>query len=93
MIGSALLDRATATDGRILRDKVLRGFGMRLNARKRTFQIATSVCGKQLRMMLGHWPWMTVDEARMKAMEVLRKYRNRDAKPMYAEAVHEAQRI
>lgn len=49
---------------------------MRLNARKRTFLIATSVCGKQFRMMLGHWPLMTVDEARTKAMEVLRQCRN-----------------
>jgi hypothetical protein len=49
---------------------------VRLNDRKRTFLIATSVCRKQLRMMLGHWPLMTVDEARMKAMEVLRQCRN-----------------
>lgn len=37
MITESLLSRATATDGRILRDRVLSGFGVRLNARKRTY--------------------------------------------------------
>ena len=46
MISESLLKRATATDGRILRDRVLSGFGMRLSARKRTFLIATSVSGE-----------------------------------------------
>lgn len=63
-ISESLLGRAGATDGRILRDRVLSGFGVRLNARKRTFLIATRVGGKQFRMMLGHWPLMSVDEAR-----------------------------
>jgi hypothetical protein len=40
MISESLLRRATASDGRILRDRVLSGFGVRLNARKRTFLIA-----------------------------------------------------
>ena len=51
---------------------MLSGFGVRLNARKRTFLIATSVSGKQFRMMLGYWPLMSVDEARSRAMDVLR---------------------
>jgi integrase len=71
-----MLKKATATDGRILRDRVLSGFGVRLNARKRTFLIATSVSGKQFRMMLGYWPLMTVDEARSQAMDILRQCRN-----------------
>jgi hypothetical protein len=76
MISETLLCKATATDGRILRDRVLSGFGVRLNARKRTFLIATSVCGKQFRMMLGYWPLMSVAEARSLAMDVLRQCRN-----------------
>lgn len=76
MISESLLQRATASDGRILHDRVLSGFGVRLNARKRTFLIATSVSGKQFRMMLGWWPLMSVDEARTKAMEVSRRCRN-----------------
>jgi hypothetical protein len=43
MISESLLLKSTATDGRILRDRVLSGFGVRLNARKHTFLIATSV--------------------------------------------------
>jgi hypothetical protein len=76
MISESLLLRVTATDGRILRDRVLSGFGVRLNARKRTFLITTSVSGKQFRMMLGFWPLMSVDEARSRAMDVLRQCRN-----------------
>jgi integrase len=76
LISESLLRRATAGDGRILRDRMLSGFGVRLNARKRTFLIATSVQGKQFRMMLGYWPLMTVEEARSQAMEVLRKCRS-----------------
>jgi hypothetical protein len=44
MIGESPLLGATATDGRILPDRVLSGFGVRLNAHKRTFLIAASVC-------------------------------------------------
>lgn len=40
------------------------------------FFIATSVSGKQFRMMLGYWPLMTVEQARNHAMEVLRQCRN-----------------
>ena len=75
LISESLLLRSTATDGRILRDRVLSGFGVRLNARKRTFLVATSVRGQQFRMMLGYWPLMSVEEARSKAMEVLRQCR------------------
>lgn len=75
MISESLLQRASASDGRILRDRVLSGFGVRLNARKRTFLIATSVSGKQFRMMLGYWPLMSVDEARTKALKVLQECR------------------
>ena len=62
LISESLLLRSTITDGRILRDRVLSGFGVRLNARKRTFLIATSVAGKQFRMMLGQWPLMTLED-------------------------------
>lgn len=69
LISESLLQRTIATDGRILRDRVLCGFGVSLNARKRTFLVATSVGGKQFRMVQGHWPLMTVSEARAKAMD------------------------
>lgn len=53
MISESLLHRSTATDERILRDRVSSGFGVRLNPRKRTSLIATDVAGRQFRMMLG----------------------------------------
>lgn len=75
MISESLLNKATAKDGRILRDRVLSGFCVRMNARTRTFRVATSVAGKQFRLTLGHWPLMSVEEARGMAMEVLRECR------------------
>lgn len=75
MISEALLLRERATDGRILRDRMLCGFCVCLRARRRTFMVATSVAGKQFRMTLGHWPLMSVDEARVAAMAVLRECR------------------
>ncbi len=75
LISEALLLRSTVSDGRILRDRVLCGFCVRMNARKRSFMVATSVAGQQLRMVLGYWPLMSVDEARALAAEVLRECR------------------
>lgn len=75
LISEALMRRSTLADGTILRDRVLSGFCVRMNARKRTFRVATSVAGKQFRMNLGYWPLMTVEEARTRAMEVLRQCR------------------
>jgi hypothetical protein len=75
LISESLLRRSTATDGRLLRDRVLCGFCVRMSPRKRTFRIATSVAGKQFRMTLGYWPLMSVDEARSLAMDVLRECR------------------
>lgn len=75
LISEALLRRSSLCDGQLLRDGVLCGFCVRMNARRRTFRVATSVAGKQFRMTLGYWPLMSVDEARAKAMDVLRECR------------------
>lgn len=75
LITESMLNRSTANDGRLLRDRVLCGFCVRMNARRRTFRIATSVAGKQFRMTLGYWPLMSVEDARQRAMEVLRECR------------------
>ena len=75
LISESLLSRSTAIDRRLLRDRVLCSFCVRMNARRRTFRIATSVAGKQFRMTLGYWPLMSVEEARGRAMEVLRECR------------------
>jgi integrase len=70
-----LLQRLTASDGRILRDKVLCGFCLKLNKRSKTFLVATSVQGKQLRMTLGRWPLLSVEEARTMAVMALKECR------------------
>lgn len=75
LISESLLLNSTARDGRVLRDRMLSGFCVRMHARRRTFRVATSVAGKQFRMTLGHWPLMSVEEARARAMEVLAQCR------------------
>ena len=75
LISESMLRRSRAVDGRLLRDTVLCGFCVRMNPRKRAFKVATSVAGKQFRMTLGYWPLMSVEQARAKAMEVLRECR------------------
>jgi hypothetical protein len=75
LISESLLRRSTVKDGSILRDRQPCGFCVRMNARKRSFKVATSVAGKQFRMVLGYWPLMSVDEARTLALEVLRECR------------------
>ncbi len=61
--------------GVILRDRVLCGFCVRVGARTRTFLVATSVRGKQFRCTLGRWPLISVEEARDRAMTLLRECR------------------
>lgn len=63
MITEALLRRSKLADGSLLRDRMLSGFCVRMNARKKTFRVATSVGGKQFRMNLGHWSLMSMEEA------------------------------
>ena len=75
LITEALLQKSTVRDARILRDRMLSGFCVRMNARTRTFRVATSVAGQQFRLTLGHWPLISVDEARAQAMQVLRECR------------------
>ena len=76
LISESLLSRSTVVDGRLLRDRVLSGFCVRMNARRRTFRVATSVAGKQFRMTLGYWPLMSVEVARQLALDVIRQCRN-----------------
>jgi hypothetical protein len=45
LISESVLRRSTVKDERILRDRQLCGFCVRMNARKRSFMVATSVAG------------------------------------------------
>ena len=70
-LSDPLIQRLAADDRRILRDKVLSGFCLRLNKRSRTFLVATSCNGLQVRITVGRWPLISVDEARRAAAKLL----------------------
>jgi integrase len=72
----ALLQKHPARDGAILRDRILSGLCVRIGRRTKTFFIATSANGKQVRSTLGRWPLLTVDDARSRALPLLRDCRN-----------------
>lgn len=67
----ALIQRLASNDRRILRDKVLSGFCLRMNKRSRTFMIATSSGGRQIRINIGRWPLISVEDARSQASKIL----------------------
>jgi len=75
----SLLQRLTAADGRILRDRVLCGLCLKAGKRVRSFLVATSCNGRQVRITLGRWPLITVDEARSMALPILRNCRAGEA--------------
>lgn len=74
-LSDALIQRLAANDRRILRDRILSGFCLRLNKRSRTFMVATSASNQQVRITIGHWPLMSADEARFVASQILRDCR------------------
>jgi hypothetical protein len=75
-LSEALLQRLPAKDGIILRDRILSGFCIRIGRRSRTFFIATSAGGRQVRMTLGRWPLISVNEARNLAIPLLQSCRD-----------------
>lgn len=76
MISESLLLRDGLKQGTVLRDRVLCGFCLKVNARTKTFMVATSVRGRQFRRTLGRWPLLSVSEARDRAIELIRDCRN-----------------
>lgn len=74
-LSDALLQRLTPRYGEILRDKILCGFCIKLGKRSHSFLVSTSSGGKQVRVYLGRWPLLSVDEAREMAFPVLRSCR------------------
>lgn len=59
-----------------MRDRTLCGLCLRIGARTNTFVVATSVAGRQIRVTLGQWPLITVDEPRELALPILRQCRS-----------------
>jgi integrase len=74
-LSDALLQRLTPKYGQILRDKMLCGFCIKLGKRSHSFLVSTSAGGKQVRIYLGRWPLLSVDEAREIALPILRSCR------------------
>ena len=70
-LSAPFLQRVTATDGRIFRDRVLCGLCLKAGKRVKSFFIATSCNGQQVRITLGRWPLMSVEEARKQALPIL----------------------
>lgn len=78
-LSDTLLQRLTARDGRILRDRALCGLCLKAGKRSRTFLVATSCNGQQVRITLGRWPLISVEEARTLAAPILRSCRAGEA--------------
>lgn len=74
-LSDTLLQRQTTGDGQILRDRVLCGLCVRLGRRVRSFFVATSCRGVQVRITLGRWPVLRVEEAREMATGILKSCR------------------
>lgn len=77
-LSDRLLAKGAGKPGTILRDKVLCGLCLRVGKRTQTFCVATSVCGRQVRVTLGRWPLVTVSQARELALPILRQCRSGD---------------
>ncbi|SAL76603.1 Phage integrase family protein [Caballeronia terrestris] len=74
-LSDALIGKGAGKAGSVLRDRRLCGLCLRIGARTQTFVVATTSRGKQIRVTLGRWPLLTVDEARELALPILRRCR------------------
>ena len=58
---------APATGQRIYRDSVTNGFCLRMTQKSRAFIVEHMCKGKRVRLTIGHYPALSVDEARAEA--------------------------
>ncbi|KVS21666.1 hypothetical protein WK32_18445 [Burkholderia vietnamiensis] len=77
-LSDALIGRGLGPVGTILRDRTLCGLCLKVGRRSHSFMVATSVQGRQVRVTLGRWPLIRVDEARELALPILRQCRAGD---------------
>ncbi|WP_231663231.1 tyrosine-type recombinase/integrase [Ralstonia solanacearum] len=75
-LSDALIRKGLGKSGTVLRDRTLCGLCLRIGSRTSTFVVATSTAGRQVRVTLGRWPLITVDEARELALPILRQCRS-----------------
>lgn len=71
----SLLQRLKPDNGRIVRDRLIVGFCVRLYSKRRSFFIATSCCGEQVRVTIGYYPLIKTEEARAAAVEIIKQCR------------------
>jgi len=74
-LSDALIGKGLGRAGTLLRDRTLCGLCLKIGRRHHSFIVATSAGGKQIRVTLGRWPLITVDEARELALPILRRCR------------------
>lgn len=77
-LSDALLSKGAAKPGTVLRDKVLCGLILRVGSRTQTFCVSTTVKSKPVRVTLGRWPLVSVEQARELALPILRQCRAGD---------------
>src|SRR5690349_11214303 len=77
-LSDALIGKGPGRVGTILRDRTLCGLCLKVGRRSHSFVVATSVRGRQVRVTLGRWPLISVDEARELALPILRRCRSGD---------------
>ncbi|WP_429362864.1 tyrosine-type recombinase/integrase [Paraburkholderia sp. MM5496-R1] len=77
-LSDALIGRGPGRAGTMLRDRTLSGLCLKVGRRSHSFVVATSVRGRQVRVTLGRWPLISVDEARELALPILRRCRSGD---------------
>ena len=75
-LSDALIQRLPQGKAPLLRDRIVCGLCLRVGKRVRTFMVATTCRGEQVRTHLGRCPLITVEEARQRALDVLRACRN-----------------
>lgn len=75
-LSDTFIQRLPAGKTPLIRDRVICGLCLRVGKRVRSFVIATTCGGKQVRVHLGRWPLLSVDDARQRALDVLRACRN-----------------
>lgn len=74
-LSEGLLLRLSPKNDVYLRDRILSGFCVRIGRRSRTFYVVTSVAGVQVRVKLGRWPLISVEDARQLAVVMLKDCR------------------
>lgn len=75
-LSNPVVARLTLGPRRLIRDRILCGFCLRVGGNSKTFMVATSSNGRQVRITLGRWPHLDTDTARAAAATILKSCRD-----------------